>query len=145
MDRTKRIYFSEETEALDVRDKAKEAEDKAKGRKKDMKSLFQSKTSLKNKAGLLSAKEEEAEIKSTGARNDYILSLASANAHQTRFYKYDLQVERETNRLFPADIYEDSRISLVLIPLYILIDFVMNFFIFFIGLKISLADDTRAN
>ena len=92
MDRTKRIYFSEETEALDVKDKAKDAEEKAKGKKKDMKSLFQSKTSLKNKAGLLSAKEEEAEIKSTGARNDYILSLASANAHQSRFYKYDLQV-----------------------------------------------------
>ena len=36
LDRTKRIYFGEETEAEAVRDKAKTAEDKARGRKKDM-------------------------------------------------------------------------------------------------------------
>ena len=92
LDRTKRIYFGEETEAEMVRDKAKSAEDKAKGRKKDMSSLFKSKAALKKQAGLLSAKEDELNIRSTGARNDYILNLSSSNAHQERYYKHDLQV-----------------------------------------------------
>ena len=92
LDRTKRIYFGEETEAEAVRDKAKSAEDKARGRKKDMSSLFKSKAALKKQAGLLSAKEDELNIRSTGARNDYILNLSSSNAHQERYYNYDLQV-----------------------------------------------------
>jgi hypothetical protein len=75
-----------------VRDKAKTAEDKAKGRKTDLKSRFTSLSTLKKQAGLLSAKQDEMEIKSTGARNDYILNLASSNAHQERYYKHNLQV-----------------------------------------------------
>ncbi len=74
-----------------VRNKAQTAEDKARGRKKDVKSLFQSKSALKKQAGLLSAKQDEMDIRSTGARNDYILNLASANAHQNVYYKQDLQ------------------------------------------------------
>lgn len=31
------------------------------------------------------------EEKSSGARNDYLLSLAAANAHQTRYFLVDLQ------------------------------------------------------
>ncbi len=93
LDRTKRIYFSEGTDAIETQTKAKDAEDKAKGRKKDLKSLFQSKATLRKQAGLMSAKMEETEIRSTGARNDYILNLASANAHQERYYKHDLQVK----------------------------------------------------
>ena len=75
-----------------MRDKAKSAEDKARGRKKDMSSLFKSKAALKKQAGLLSAKEDELNIRSTGARNDYILNLSSSNAHQERYYRHDLQV-----------------------------------------------------
>ena len=96
VDRTKRIYFDDESNAHDVRDKAKDAEDRSKGRKKDMMSLFQSKSTLKRHAGKLSAKQEEFDIRSTGARNDYILSLASANAHQDRYFKHDLQVRDHT-------------------------------------------------
>ena len=77
---------------MDVRDKAKDAEDRSKGRKKDIASLFQSSKTLRKKAGSLSVKQEELDIKSTGARNDYILSLASANAHQELYFKGDLQV-----------------------------------------------------
>ena len=47
---------------------------------------------LKNKAGGLSVKQEELDIKSTGARNDYILSLTTANAHRERYHKSDLPV-----------------------------------------------------
>jgi len=32
--------------------------------------------------------------RSTGARNDYILAIAAANAHQERYFRYDLQVKK---------------------------------------------------
>ena len=85
---------------MDVRDKAKDAEDRSKGRKKDIASLFQSNKTLRKKAGNLSVKQEELDIKSTGARNDYILSLASANAHQELYFKGDLQVNIIFDRHF---------------------------------------------
>jgi hypothetical protein len=59
-----------------------DAELKAKGKKRDVKSLFTSKSSLKKQAVKMSAKQDESDIKSTGARNDYLLSLVTANAHQ---------------------------------------------------------------
>ena len=92
LDRTKRIYFNEESEALETKEKAKDADDIARGRKKDVKSFFQSKAKLKKAAGNLSVKQEEVDIRSVGARNDYILSLTTANAHQIRYYKSDLPV-----------------------------------------------------
>jgi hypothetical protein len=38
----------------------------------------------------VTSKREALEEKSTGARNDYLLSLAAANAHQTRYFVVDL-------------------------------------------------------
>ena len=46
LDRTKRIYFSEESEAMDIQKRAQAADDIARGRKKDMKSFFVSKSKL---------------------------------------------------------------------------------------------------
>ncbi len=63
VDRTKKNYFEDESKAVDVRDKATDAEDKAKGRKKDMMSFFQSTATLKRHAGKLSAKQEELDIR----------------------------------------------------------------------------------
>ncbi len=80
---------------MDVRDRARDAEERSKGTKRDIKSFLVSKTTLRKQAGMLSAKQEELDIRSTGARNDYILSLATANAHQDRYYKHDLQVSVE--------------------------------------------------
>ena len=92
LDRTKRIYFNEESEALETKEKAKDADDIARGKKKNVKSFFVSKSKLKQAAGNLSVKQEEVDIRSTGARNDYILSLATANAHQHRYYQNDFPV-----------------------------------------------------
>ena len=64
LDRTKRIYFNEESEALETKEKAKDADDIARGRKKDVKSFFQSKAKLKKAAGNLSVKQEEVDKKS---------------------------------------------------------------------------------
>ena len=102
LDRTKRIYFSEESEAMDIQKRAQAADDIARGRKKDIKSFFVSKANLKKTAGNLSVRQDEVEIRSTGARNDYILSLATANAHQHQYFKFALP---ETVSVLEADIY----------------------------------------
>ena len=41
----------------------------------------------------IETKYSDFNFRSTGARNDYILALASANAHQERYFKHDLQVK----------------------------------------------------
>nr|XP_040568675.1 LOW QUALITY PROTEIN: protein nervous wreck-like [Lepeophtheirus salmonis] len=103
VDRTKKAYYDDESSAHDVRDKAKDAEERSKGRKKDVMSLFHSKSTLRKHAGKLSIKQEECDIRSTGTRNDYILSLASANAHQDFYFKQDLQ---ESIRNSELNFYE---------------------------------------
>jgi len=91
LDRTRFTYFSEESDAIRVANRAEEAELKAKGKKKDVMSIFQSKTALEKQAGKLCAKQEELNIKSTGARNDYLLALETANAHQERYFHFDMK------------------------------------------------------
>lgn len=103
VDRTKRIYFAEESDAIDVGKKVEDAELKAKGTKRDVISIFQSRTKLKSKALKLSAKQDESDIKSTGARNDYLLAVETANAHQDRYFHHDLQM---TMRDMEYGVYE---------------------------------------
>ncbi|XP_076169428.1 protein nervous wreck-like isoform X1 [Ptiloglossa arizonensis] len=88
VDKTKKLYFDEEHSAHDVRDKAKDIEEKLKKKKA---SFFQSITSLQKNSAKVSSKRDALEEKSTGARNDYLLSLAAANAHQNRYFAVDLQ------------------------------------------------------
>lgn len=88
VDRTKKQYFDEEHCAHDVRDKARDIEEKLKKKKG---SFFQSITSLQKNSARVTSRKELLEEKSTGARNDYILSLAAANAHQNRYFTVDLQ------------------------------------------------------
>ncbi|XP_011056195.1 PREDICTED: FCH and double SH3 domains protein 2 [Acromyrmex echinatior] len=88
VDKTKKLYFDEEHSAHDVRDKAKDIEEKLKKKKG---SFFQSITSLQKNSAKVSSKRDALEEKSTGARNDYLLALAAANAHQNRYFVIDLQ------------------------------------------------------
>ncbi|XP_050424568.1 protein nervous wreck [Adelges cooleyi] len=88
VDKTKKFYFDEEQSAHEVRDKAKDIEEKLKKKKG---SFFQSITSLQKNSAKVSSRREVLEEKSSGARNDYLLSLAAANAHQTRYFLVDLQ------------------------------------------------------
>ncbi|XP_049786116.1 protein nervous wreck [Schistocerca cancellata] len=88
VDKNKKLYFDEEHSAHDVRDKAKDIEEKLKKKKG---SFFQSITSLQKNSAKVSSKREQLEEKSTGARNDYLLSIAAANAHQNRYFTKDLQ------------------------------------------------------
>jgi F-BAR and double SH3 domains protein len=88
VDKTKKSYFDEEHCAHDVRDKARDIEEKLKKKKG---SFFQSITSLQKNSARVTSRKEQLEEKSTGARNDYILALASGNAHQNRYFTTDLQ------------------------------------------------------
>jgi hypothetical protein len=55
--------------------------------------------------------------RSTGARNDYILALASANAHQERYFKHDLQVNLGANVMttgFPVfNLFRREKVGLI--------------------------------
>ncbi|XP_066149129.1 protein nervous wreck isoform X2 [Euwallacea fornicatus] len=93
VDKTKKLYFDEEHSAHDVRDKARDIEEKLKKKKG---SFFQSITSLQKNSQKFSTKRDQLEEKSTGARNDYLLCLAAANAHQTRYFVIDLQLGMTT-------------------------------------------------
>uniref|UniRef100_A0A8C5XI48 FCH and double SH3 domains 2 n=2 Tax=Microcebus murinus TaxID=30608 RepID=A0A8C5XI48_MICMU len=53
-------------------------------------SLFQSRISLQKASVKLKARRSECNSKATHARNDYLLTLAAANAHQDRYYQIDL-------------------------------------------------------
>ncbi|VVC94274.1 unnamed protein product, partial [Leptidea sinapis] len=88
VDKTKKFYFDEEHTAHDVRDKAKDIEEKLKKKKG---SFFQSITSLQKNSAKVSSRRDQLEEKSTGARNDYLLSIAAANAHQNRYFLVELQ------------------------------------------------------
>ncbi|XP_068201143.1 protein nervous wreck isoform X7 [Palaemon carinicauda] len=88
LDRTKKIYYEEEHVAHDAREKASAAEEKLK-RKKG--SLFQSIQSLQKNSAKFSAKRDACDEKSAGARNDYLLTLSSSNAHQRRYYEIDFE------------------------------------------------------
>ena len=93
VDKHKKSYFDEEHCAHDVRDKARDIEEKLKKKKG---SFFQSITSLQKNSARVTSRKEQLEEKSTGARNDYILALASANGHQNRYFTTDLQTTMTT-------------------------------------------------
>lgn len=93
VDKTKKSYFDEEHCAHDVRDKARDIEEKLKKKKG---SFFQSITSLQKNSARVTSRKEQLEEKSSGARNDYIFSLAAANSHQNRYFTTDLQVTMQT-------------------------------------------------
>ncbi|XP_050733609.1 protein nervous wreck-like isoform X14 [Eriocheir sinensis] len=88
LDRAKKLYYEEEHVAHDAREKASAAEEKLK-RKKG--SIFQSISSLQKNSAKFSAKRELCDEKSAGARNEYLLSLVSSNAHQRRYYEVDFE------------------------------------------------------
>nr|XP_045612891.1 protein nervous wreck-like [Procambarus clarkii] len=104
LDRTKKVYYDEEHVAHDAREKASAAEEKIIHRLKRKKgSIFQSIQSLQKNSAKFSAKRDACDEKSAGARNDYLLSLASGNAHQRRYYEIDFE---RFLRTLECDMYD---------------------------------------
>ncbi|XP_061575246.1 F-BAR and double SH3 domains protein 2-like isoform X2 [Cololabis saira] len=81
--KAKKKYYDCEQVAHAVREKADiEAKSKL--------GLFQSRISLQKASVKLKAKRNDCNSKATQARNDYLLTLAAANAHHDRYYHTDL-------------------------------------------------------
>ncbi|KAK1784672.1 hypothetical protein P4O66_003349 [Electrophorus voltai] len=81
--KSKKKYFEMEQMAQAVREKADiEAKSKL--------GLFQSRISLQKASVKLKAKRSDCNSKATHARNEYLLTLAAASAHQDRYYQTDL-------------------------------------------------------
>lgn len=101
--KSRKKYQEAETMAQAVREKA-ELDAKSKL------SLFQSRSSLQRASVKLKAKRSECNSKSTHARNDYLLMLAAANAHQQRYYNTDLM---DCIKILDGSIYEQVKDYLV--------------------------------
>ncbi|XP_022673034.1 F-BAR and double SH3 domains protein 1-like [Varroa destructor] len=108
VDKTRKLYFEEEHMAHDARGKAHDVEEKLKKKKGG---IFSSISSLQKKNDKFLGRREACDIQSTKARNDYILALAGANAHQRRYYEIDLKDILES---LDCDISEKVREYLVL-------------------------------
>ncbi|XP_034405710.1 F-BAR and double SH3 domains protein 2-like isoform X2 [Cyclopterus lumpus] len=101
--KSRKKYQEAETMAQAVREKA-ELDAKSKL------SLFQSRSSLQRASVKLKAKRSECNSKASHARNDYLLMLAAANAHQQRYYDTDLM---DCIKLSDGRIYEQVKEYLV--------------------------------
>ncbi|XP_062308986.1 F-BAR and double SH3 domains protein 2-like [Osmerus eperlanus] len=101
--KTRKKYQETETMAQAVREKA-ELEAKSKL------SLFQSRSSLQRASVKLKAKRSECNTKATQARNEYLLTLAAANAHQERYYHNDLM---DSIKVLDGGIYDHVKDYLV--------------------------------
>ncbi|OQR67541.1 FCH and double SH3 domains protein 2-like [Tropilaelaps mercedesae] len=108
VDKTRKLYFEEEHMAHDARGKAHDVEERLKKKKGG---IFSSISSLQKKNDKFSSRREACDIQSTKARNDYLLALAGANAHQKRYYETDL---RDILENLDCDISEKVREYLVL-------------------------------
>lgn len=73
-------------------------------------SLFQSRSSLQRASVKLKAKRSECNSKATHSRNDYLLALARANAHQQRYYDTDLL---ECIKVLDGSVYDQVKDYLV--------------------------------
>ncbi|XP_058884522.1 F-BAR and double SH3 domains protein 2 isoform X1 [Acipenser ruthenus] len=101
--KSKKKYFETEQMAHTVREKADiEAKSKL--------SLFHSRISLQKASVKLKAKRSDCNSKATHARNDYLLTLAAANAHQDRYYQTDLM---NTMKDLDGDIYDHVKDYLI--------------------------------
>ncbi|XP_061754896.1 F-BAR and double SH3 domains protein 2-like isoform X2 [Nerophis ophidion] len=101
--KSRKKYQEAETMAQAVREKA-ELEAKSKL------SLFQSRSSLQRATVKLKAKRSECNSKAAHARNDYLLMLAAANAHQQRYYDTDLS---DCLKVLDGSVYEQVKDYLV--------------------------------
>ncbi|XP_072318040.1 F-BAR and double SH3 domains protein 2-like isoform X5 [Eucyclogobius newberryi] len=101
--KAKKKYYDSEQVAHAVREKADiEAKSKL--------GLFQSRISLQKASVKLKAKRSDCNSKATQARNDYLLTLAAANAHQDRYYHTDLL---QCIQALDGSIYEHAKDYLV--------------------------------
>ncbi|XP_038063071.1 F-BAR and double SH3 domains protein 2-like isoform X2 [Patiria miniata] len=87
LSKAKKNYCDTETLAEEAREKALDAETKL---KKGSLKFFQSKSALERQMSKLTARRETCDRRSAHMRNEYLLAITAANAHQQRYYSTDL-------------------------------------------------------
>ncbi|XP_039256574.2 F-BAR and double SH3 domains protein 2-like isoform X2 [Styela clava] len=97
--KAKKKYFELEQLASSAREKFQEVEER---RKKKQPGIFKSQAGLEKTSQKLEQKCDECNKSSTIARNEYILALATANAHQKKYYEVDIP---ECMRILDGDIF----------------------------------------
>ncbi|XP_046563877.1 F-BAR and double SH3 domains protein 2-like isoform X2 [Haliotis rubra] len=100
MTKCQKTYNVDETYSHEARQKAGDADDKL---KRKSTGLFQSLASLQKQCSKLKSRCEACEVKSTVSRNDYILALSAANAHQIRYYSTDMP---DLTKTVDGEVYE---------------------------------------
>ncbi|XP_033631874.1 F-BAR and double SH3 domains protein 2-like isoform X2 [Asterias rubens] len=85
--KAKKNYVESETDAQEARDKALEAENKV---KKGSLKLFQTKSALERQCSKLCIRRDTCDRRSAHMRNEYLLSITTANSHQQRYFSTDL-------------------------------------------------------
>lgn len=71
----------------------------------------------------MSSKRDQLEEKSTGARNDYLLGLAAANAHQRRYFLVDLQQAMQVLQIYPLLKVYNPNILLTIYTYFLNVDY----------------------
>ncbi|XP_048237031.1 F-BAR and double SH3 domains protein 2-like isoform X4 [Haliotis rufescens] len=103
MTKCQKAYNVDETYSHEARQKAGDAEDKL---KRKSTGLFQSLASLQKQCSKLKSRYDACEVKSTASRNDYILALSAANAHQIRYYSTDMPDLTKGQDTVDGEVYE---------------------------------------
>nr|XP_006824876.1 PREDICTED: FCH and double SH3 domains protein 2-like [Saccoglossus kowalevskii] len=113
--KAKKSYIENETVAKDLREKATDAENKL---KKGSLKIFQSRTALEKNCAKLEAKRDLYNRRSTFARNEYLINMAAANCHQTRFYLVDFPKLLEICRDYEKQCFLHENPSFTDVPHY---------------------------
>ncbi|KAK3100409.1 hypothetical protein FSP39_019408 [Pinctada imbricata] len=100
MVKSHKVYSGDETIAHDARQKASDANEKL---AKKSTGLFQSLASLQKNAAKLTSRKDMCEAKSVLSRNEYLLNMAAANAHQIQYFSHDIP---EVLQTLDGDMYD---------------------------------------
>ncbi|XP_071951653.1 F-BAR and double SH3 domains protein 2-like [Antedon mediterranea] len=100
MTKAKKSYVEVERIAQEVKEKALEAENRL---KKGTVRFYQSRSNLEKTCAKLTSRSDACEKRSCHARNEYLLALGAANAHQVRYHTIDL---KELLNTLDGDFYK---------------------------------------
>ncbi|KAK6172573.1 hypothetical protein SNE40_016202 [Patella caerulea] len=98
--KSQKTYNTEESLAHEARQKSSDADDKL---KRKSTGIFKSMAGLQKNSAKLKTRRDACEVRSTACRNEYILNMSAANAHQIRYYSTDLP---ELLQVLDGEVYE---------------------------------------
>ncbi|OWF37271.1 F-BAR and double SH3 domains protein 2-like isoform X2 [Mizuhopecten yessoensis] len=103
MAKSQKGYNLDENVSHEARLKAADSNDRLARRSTG---IFQSLTSLQQKSAKLNSRRDMCEAKSCQSRNEYVLNMSAANAHQIRYYSIDLP---EVMKTLDGEMFEQVK------------------------------------